>query len=167
MTKSVSTDNDVSGLVIGTVIQAGSVIVGSERRPRRNVWMVPEPNRNLVERVDLADRLADLVSSGVPDIGVVGPGGFGKTTLVAQVCHRLRSAFPGGVLWVTLGEHLPDGVLADKINDLCEVIDGVRPSLTDPAMAGHQLGELLSERGPTLLLIDDLWAASPVFRTWR
>ncbi len=69
----------------------------------RPVWMVPAPGRELVERDEDAERLAASVLAGHPVIGVVGAGGFGKTTLVGQVCHRVREAFPGGVLWVTLG----------------------------------------------------------------
>ncbi|RSM77832.1 hypothetical protein DL991_18695 [Amycolatopsis sp. WAC 01375] len=155
-----STRNDMSGTVVGTVIQANQVTLGEPRRSQQEIWMVPEPSRVLVERVELAEKLAEVVSPGSADAGVVGPGGFGKTTLVAQACRTLRTNFPGGVLWVTLGEHVPDTVLADKINDLCEMLDGVRPTLTDPAMVGHRLGELLAERAPTLLVLDDVWSAS-------
>jgi hypothetical protein len=59
-----------------------------------------------------------------------------------------------------LGEQLADAVLADKINDLSELVSGTRPALTDPAAAGHRLGELLTGRGPALLVVDDVWAAS-------
>ncbi|MFG2918914.1 NB-ARC domain-containing protein [Kitasatospora sp. NPDC048298] len=122
--------------------------------------MAPEPTRRLVERAELSDRLTGLLVPGGADVGVVGSGGFGKTTLVAQACSRVRATFPGGVLWVTLGENVPDPVLADKINDLSELLTGRRPALTDPSTAGYALGELLREREPTLLVVDDLWAAS-------
>ncbi|WP_026316619.1 NB-ARC domain-containing protein [Actinokineospora enzanensis] len=150
--------NEVSGTVHGTVIQAHTVTV-SAGAPR-SVWMVPTPDRPLVERAAESTRLHDLVTSGEQLIGVVGPGGFGKTTLVIQLCHRLRAAFPGGILWVTLGEHVPDPVLADKLNDLCELLGARRPTLTDPNMAGHRLRELLTSREPALLVVDDVWAAS-------
>lgn len=128
--------------------------------PAGPLWMVPEAGRMLVERTDELTRLADLVLGGAPVVGVLGAGGFGKTTLVAQVCHRLRDAFPGGVLWVALGEQMPDPALAEKINDLSELVDGTRPALTDPAAAGYHLGVLLAQRAPTLLVVDDVWAAS-------
>jgi WD40 repeat protein len=100
------------------------------------------------------------VLEGAAVVGVVGAGGFGKTTLVAQVCHRVRDAFPGGVLWVTVGEQVSYPALAEKINDLCELVGGARPGLTDPAAAGHRLGTLLAGCPPTLLVVDDVWAAS-------
>ncbi|QPP05262.1 hypothetical protein G4Z16_01405 [Streptomyces bathyalis] len=161
MKDAAGTRNDLSGTVYGNVIQANSVSVSHEREARRGaVWMVPTPTQVLVARVDLTERLAELLSPGGADVGVVGNGGFGKTTLSAQVCHRVRHMFPGGVLWVTLGENVSEPVLADKINDLSELLIGQRPALTDPRMAGYRLGELLRDREPTLLVIDDLWAAS-------
>ncbi|PPK64663.1 WD40 repeat domain-containing protein [Actinokineospora auranticolor] len=152
--------NEVSGTVHGAIIQAQTVAVTTSNSHRRPVWMVPEPGRAPVDRPGVADRLAALVRSGAPVVGVVGAGGFGKTTLAAQVCHRVRDRFPGGVLWLTLGEHVPDPLLADKVNDLTEVLTGRRPALTDPLTAGHRLGEVLAEAPPTLLVVDDLWAAS-------
>ena len=122
--------------------------------------MAPKIGRTLVNRTELADRLTSLLVPGGPDIGVVGPGGFGKTTLVTQACQQLEEVFSGGILWVTLGEQVPDPILADKLNDLSEMLSGRRPKLTDPTMAGHRLGELMADRGPVLLVIDDLWQAS-------
>jgi WD40 repeat protein/DNA-binding transcriptional regulator YdaS (Cro superfamily) len=138
---------------------ATAATVPQDRR-RGQVWMVPAAGRALVGRGEVTEQLAALALAGHPVVGVVGAGGFGKTTLVGQVCHRVRDAFPGGVLWVTLGEQLADAVLADKINDLSELVSGTRPALTDPAAAGHRLGELLAGRGPALLVVDDVWAAS-------
>ncbi|WP_433063012.1 NB-ARC domain-containing protein [Dactylosporangium sp. CS-033363] len=128
--------------------------------PAGPLWMVPEAGRMLVERTEELTGLADLVLGGAAVVGVLGAGGFGKTTLVAQACHRLRDAFAGGVLWATLGEQMPDPALAEKINDLSELVDGTRPALTDPAAAGYHLGVLLARRAPTLLVVDDVWAAS-------
>ncbi|RKT09754.1 WD-40 repeat-containing protein [Streptomyces sp. 1114.5] len=158
------TRNEMSGTYHGPAVQAGVVNLGAGfgvgRDARRSVWMAPEPTRRLVDRAGLSGRLAGLLRGGGVDVGVIGPGGFGKTTLVAQACSRVRAAFPGGVLWVTLGENVPDPVLADKINDLSELLCGQRPALTDPSTAGYALGELLREREPTLLVVDDLWSAS-------
>lgn len=125
--------------------------------------MAPPPDRKLVNRPELVNPLAGFLQSPPGEaIALCGTGGFGKTTLAAQVCRRpdVEVAFPGGTLWVTLGERLPDALIAAKINDLCELLDGRRPTFTDPALAGYRLGELLDDRNPTLLVLDDVWAAS-------
>ncbi|WP_188308968.1 NB-ARC domain-containing protein [Streptomyces sp. CBMA123] len=161
MNDGTSTRNDMSGTTVhGPVIQAGTVYLGVGGDVRRSVWMAPAPTRRFVERAELSDRLTGLLLPGGADVGVIGSGGFGKTTLAAKACSRVRADFPGGVLWVTLGENVPDPVLADKINDLSELVGGRRPALADPEAAGFALGELLREREPTLLVIDDLWSAS-------
>jgi WD40 repeat protein len=87
-----------------------------------------------------------------------GVGGFGKTTLAAEVCRQpaIAGAFPGGVLWVTLGQSVSGAHLADKINDLCEALSGTRPALVDPEQAGFRLGELLGATS-RLLVVDDVW----------
>ncbi|MDT3446120.1 NB-ARC domain-containing protein [Pseudofrankia sp. BMG5.37] len=87
-----------------------------------------------------------------------GVGGFGKTTLAAEVCRRpeIAGAFPGGVLWVTVGESVTGANLADKINDLSEALSGARPALADPEQAGFRLGELLGTPR-RLLVVDDVW----------
>jgi hypothetical protein len=76
-------------------------------RRRGQVWMVPAGGRALVGRGEVTEQLAALVLAGHPVVGVVGAGGFGKTTLVGQVCHRVRDAFPGGVLWVCWASSWP------------------------------------------------------------
>ena len=43
------------------------------------------------------------------------------------------------------------------ITDLCEQLTGERPSLANLDQAGFRLGQLLDERPPVLLVIDDLW----------
>ncbi|WP_253884582.1 NB-ARC domain-containing protein [Actinokineospora diospyrosa] len=152
------THNEVSGTVHGPVIQADHVTI-TGGAVAADVWLVPEPDRDLIDRAELADLIA-AVQAGTSVIGVIGSGGFGKTTLVGQACRALRADFPGGVLWITLGEHVPDPVLADKVNDLTEALTGTRPSFADPVVAGHHLAHLLSTRPRTLLVVDDVWATS-------
>lgn len=91
-------------------------------------------------------------------VALRGVGGFGKTTLAAEVCRRpeIAGAFPGGVLWVTVGESVTGANLADKVNDLSEALCGVRPALADPEQAGFRLGELLGTPR-RLLVVDDVW----------
>nr|MDT0665749.1 NB-ARC domain-containing protein [Micromonospora sp. DSM 115978] len=131
---------------------------GARRRP----WMVPgRTGDRLVARPDLAARtLAALTRPGPGERRVVltGAGGFGKTTLAAEVCRdpKIEQRFPGGLLWVTLGESPSGAHLAEKVNDLSEALSGSRPAVSDPEQAGFRLGELLGDE-PCLLVVDDVW----------
>src|SRR5262249_54974479 len=117
------------------------------------------PRESLVR--ELVKRLIDPDSDALRIVAVVGPGGFGKTTLVMNACWQaeVRKRFSDGILWVTVGERTDGPGLASKINDLSEHLCGVRPSLADPLQAGFHLGRLLGER-PVLLVIDDVWRPS-------
>jgi hypothetical protein len=61
-------------------------------------------------------------------------------------------------VWVTLGEHLSGPELASRAADVCWTLTGVRPPVTDPTLAGAELGRALGERR-MLLVIDDAWSA--------
>lgn len=91
---------------------------------------------------------------------LTGAGGFGKTTLAADVCAReeINAAFPW-IYWVPVGQELRGAALADAINDITERVDGQRPGLTSPEQAGIRLGELLIGKGRCLLVVDDIWTA--------
>ncbi|GLI02915.1 NB-ARC domain-containing protein [Phytohabitans aurantiacus] len=131
---------------------------------RRRPWMTPALSRRPIDRPELTAALLNKLA-GRPGGTVAvttalhGAGGFGKTTLASYVCSRseVRELFPGGLLWITIGQdrHGPD--LASAINDLCEHLTGTRPGFVDPEQAGHNLGALLEDGPPTLLVIDDVW----------
>jgi Domain of unknown function (DUF4062)/NB-ARC domain len=132
---------------------------GGARRP----WMAPPLDR-IVERLDLAGPL--LAALTIPDAAEVGlttalqgAGGFGKTTLATWVCHRaeIDRRYPGGLLWVSVGQQVHSADLAERVNDLSFVLSGTRPAIVDPEAAGAELGRLLDERGPVLLVVDDVW----------
>jgi hypothetical protein len=147
----------------------GSMVVnnyGTGRRARVAVpWMLPElGGRRPIDRPDLTKKMLDFLSDGSgTTVGVTtalhGAGGFGKTTLASYVCSRpeLRRLFPGGLLWLTVGQEKYGPELASMINDLCVHLTGERPPFTDPMQVGYHLGSLLDERKPTLLVIDDVW----------
>ncbi len=135
---------------------------GDRRRP----WMAPPLDR-VIERPELGGRLVgELTGPGTPEVGLTtalqGAGGFGKTTLAAWVCHRLEidRRFSGGLLWVTIGQEVRGADLAEKVNDLAFALSGQRPALFDPEAAGAELGRLLDERDPVLLVVDDVWEAA-------
>jgi NB-ARC domain/WD domain, G-beta repeat/APAF-1 helical domain len=146
------------------LVEAMSFSAGVDNR--RRPWMAPPLDR-MVERPDVGDRLvAALVAPGMTEVGLTtglhGVGGFGKTTLATWVCHHeeITRCYEGGLLWVTIGQEVPGTELAERINDLTFALCGQRPTISNPEVAGAELGRLLDERGPVLLVIDDIWTQS-------
>jgi hypothetical protein len=134
----------------------------SEGRP----WMVPAPSGPVTDRPDLTGRLLEsLLAPGADPVTLTttleGTGGFGKTTLAADVCRRpeVRRRFPGGILWVTVGEDARDAGLAAQVGGLCEVLTGQPTTIGDQMLAGGRLGRLLDARESMLLVVDDVWRA--------
>jgi WD40 repeat protein len=128
-------------------------------------WLAPPLPAGMVARPALTDGLLQQVcgDTGTPAglTGVHGTGGFGKTTLAVWLCHQeqARRRFPGGLLWVTVGEHAAGPDLASKVNDLVGQLTGVRSTYTDPEQAGLYLGQLLdAQPDPVLLVVDDVWS---------
>lgn len=137
----------------------GPADVVDVRRP----WMAPPLDR-MVERPELGGQLvAALTVPGPALAGLTtslhGAGGFGKTTLAIWACHQpeISGRFPGGLLWVTVGQEVRGADLAVRINDLACALSGQRPAFSDPDAAGAELGRLLDQREPVLLIIDDVW----------
>ncbi len=127
--------------------------------------MVPPLSGFVIDRPILMQAVRDALIA--PNSGVVaittaleGAGGFGKTTVAAHVCLAdplVKERFPGGLLWVTVGQHLGGAELASKINSLCELMTGLPATVSDPELAGARLGALLDQRQDTILVIDDIW----------
>jgi WD40 repeat protein len=135
--------------------------------PRDTPWMVPAPATAVVERPEISSLVLESLLSTKADLFTIptaleGAGGFGKTTLAAHVCRNsgVRKRYPGGVLWVTIGEHVAEVALAKLINGLSETLAGKPPTISDPMLAGSYLGRLLDERDPILMVIDDVWRST-------
>ena len=129
----------------------------------RRPWMAPLLDR-MIERPELGGQLVmALTASGATEVGLTtelqGAGGFGKTRLATWACHlpEVARRYPGGLLWVTVGQEVHGADLAVRINDMAFALCGKRPAISDPDTAGAELGRLLDERGSTLLVIDDVW----------
>ena len=131
---------------------------------RRRPWMAPPVDR-MVDRPELAGWLVPALTRPAPaevglTTGLAGAGGFGKTRLASWVCHRpeVDRRYPGGLLWVTVGQEVRGADLAERVNDLAFVLSGQRPAISDPDTAGAELGRLLdARREPVLLVVDDVW----------
>ena len=132
------------------------------------VWAVPPLRGDEVARPELSDAVVEAVLA--PDAttvgvttGLVGAGGFGKTTLARIVAHdpRIRSGFPAGVVWVTVGADTTGPDLAATITSAARLFDRDVPDLTDPLAAGAELGRVLDRRR-VLLVVDDVWSSAQV-----
>ncbi|MEU7581297.1 NB-ARC domain-containing protein [Streptomyces sp. NPDC041068] len=140
--------------------------LGNTPRSAARSWVLPYQG-TIVERPKLSGPLLDWLcreGSDRPDappvVGVCGAGGFGKTTLVRQVCEHaeVRSAFGAGLVWVTLGEDCFGPALTARICDLVDRLTGRSPAVSSPEQAGLRLGEALdASPGRILLVIDDVW----------
>jgi WD40 repeat protein len=139
---------------------------GPAGAPRRRPWMAPPLDR-MVDRPQVTEPLlAALTRADRPEadgrvVGLHGAGGFGKTRLATWACHRaeIDRRYPGGLLWVTLGQELQGANLAVKINDATAALSGERPPISDPDAAGAELGRILDEGPPVLVVVDDVWDA--------
>lgn len=138
------------------------IAVPPPRRPIVNLAPNPplaltarERERNQILRHVLDDSKQNPVTRTVV---VYGPPGFGKTTLVQDVCHlpEIVDAFTGGVLWAQVGR---DGAgLVPGLNDMISALLGerVRFEKGEAADAAKRLNELLAHRD-CLLVLDDVW----------
>ena len=120
-----------------------------------------------VDRQELSEVVAALTGQRGGAValttGLVGAGGFGKTTLAAKACQssEVRRWFRGGIVWVTVGRDISGPGLATLI---CEVIanaGGGGQPYSSPEQAGQALARQLAsrDRDRTLLVVDDVWTA--------
>ena len=123
----------------------------------------PRPPEGLVERPEVYGKLKASLLERNAVVGVttavVGGGGFGKTTLAEMLCADpdVEAAFPGGTLWVTLGEEVDDAGIAARLGDLVVQLGYARPDVETVEAAAQALGAALGERH-ALLVVDDVWS---------
>ncbi|MFN7349413.1 MAG: NB-ARC domain-containing protein, partial [Dolichospermum sp.] len=88
-------------------------------------------------------------------VGLQGMGGIGKSVLAAILAHDedIRSVFPDGILWVTLGQK---PALTLRQSDLAKMLGDSSQIFHDVQQGKVYLCELL-ENKTCLLIIDDVW----------
>lgn len=122
-------------------------------------FMAPQLPLKHVERQDVSERLATslLAPDRARTVALRGPGGFGKTTMAAAICHdeRVIEAFDDGILWVTLGQ-TPN--LLNETVKLYAALTGERPGFIDEDDAARELSGKLADKS-CLIVIDDAWQA--------
>lgn len=126
---------------------------------------IPNAEPSLVRRNTAFDGLISVLeearnAEGIATVAVVGPGGFGKTTIATQLVNdeRIQDLYPE-ILWVETGEDCTPARVVELVSDVCVHLSGSRPALTDPEQAGFHLARLLQDRR-ALLVIDNVWSAA-------
>src|SRR5208282_1686455 len=109
----------------------------------------------LPREADLAG-LKQKLLAGVANVGVQGMGGSGKTVLASVLARDsdVRQAFPGGVIWITLGQ--APGNLTTRQAQLAEALGESLPAFADVQHGKSRLSVLLEGRG-CLVILDDVW----------
>ena len=158
----------VATAIVGTLpaLYLAWVVVPAAQKPGPRLSLVPAVP-GWVDRGELAEVVSALTAAGSGAValttGLVGAGGFGKTTLAAKACQdrKVRRLFRGGIVWITVGRDTDGPGLAARISEVIATADGDSgPAFTSPEQAGQALARALSGRGRTLLVVDDVWTAA-------
>jgi hypothetical protein len=142
---------------LATLVLAAIMRSGLSGRP----YSVPQRQAGFVPRHGITKALVDslLGSEGVlgAHVLVQGAGGFGKTALAIDACHRpeVVNAFPDGILWVVLGEK-PD--LGKQLSNVHVSVTGSPPAVTGVDAIGEALAKAIEGRH-CLVVVDDVWRA--------
>ena len=126
---------------------------------------VPEQPLNFLPRPDQLNKIKSLLLdnenqrvavTGISHrVGLQGMGGIGKSVLAAILAHDedIRSVFPDGILWVTLGQQ---PALTLRQLDLAKMLGDSSQIFQDVQQSKVYLCELLANKA-CLLIIDDVW----------
>jgi hypothetical protein len=132
--------------------------------PPQPLYRCMAPGLNGFIRRGELDRLIEALCGSVSEapFALVGPEGFGKTTLAQAACmdRRVRSAFPDGILWAGLGDELDAGGRLARWRDIVRWwTRSEPPAIANEAAAGAHLGLLLTG-SRVLLVIDGVTSAA-------
>ncbi|KAL3722209.1 hypothetical protein ACJRO7_034560 [Eucalyptus globulus] len=105
-----------------------------------------------------------LLEEGVSVIVVTAPGGCGKTTLVAKLCHDLdiEGKFHNNIMFIRVSKKLN---LTDIVQKMIQHKNFLVPIIETEDFAVQYLQQLLEKIGqnPVLLVLDDVWTESKSF----
>ncbi|KAI6700104.1 hypothetical protein NL676_014428 [Syzygium grande] len=105
-----------------------------------------------------------LLEEGVSVIVVTAPGGCGKTTLLAKLCHDMdiKGKFNNNIMFIRVSKKLN---LTDIVQKMIQHKNFRVPTIETEDLAVHYLQQLLEKIGqnPVLLVLDDVWAESKSF----
>ena len=135
-------------------------------RATRVPFMAPPLPTGFIKRQRETEALQAILLPQQPNEHVItttilrGPGGFGKTTVAAAICHDERTidVFDDGILWITLGQS------PNLLNELVKVyaaLTGERPGFVDIEDAARELALKLENKN-CLIVIDDAWSAAHI-----
>lgn len=135
----------------------------ARRQPRR--FTVEPAPMGVVPRAALLESVVTaLVNQRGPTFisSVKGAGGVGKTILATLACYddRVWSAFSGAILWMAVGEDAEASSLLEGLHE--QVTLRTVPKGINGAVALRNAFQELAE--PSLVVLDDVWDASPVER---
>jgi len=145
----------------GKQFQLGSTPLNQRRDFYKHVQLPPNyvPRNDLIAELRLAllgeDNLA--FTSGVKgNTALHGMGGIGKSVMARALCDdsTIKSAFPDGILWTTLGQE-PN--LTTKLREWVDALGGIiSENVPTVDSLKATLAEFLEHR-TCLLIVDDVW----------
>jgi WD40 repeat protein len=144
---------------LGRQVQAGERRRGDPSVPAVDGWIDRPELGELVVKLT-----APVTGAVAATTGLIGPGGFGKTTLARKASHEraVRRRYGKRIYEIQLEQDLEGPLLTQQISQKIRRITGREPQPFDsPEEAGAELADELAKiRRPTLLILDDVWTDS-------
>jgi len=148
-----------SGIVAGSI---GEITLGPE--PLRTALdpfaTVPPLPPAFIDRPELSEPLLERLLSSSAMVAVTaieGMGGVGKTTVALGLCHapRIRTAFPDGIIWLSVGRET-DARVEKRIEEVAMALNQDFRAYTEAAYRSALKNKAV------LVVLDDVWDTESV-----